>query len=132
MSVTFSSAERVKGSLPLPSMQFVAITVGHGGAKHRGYKRMSESPGSLWPPLLRKNRRVADTDREMVSLTVSRADWRLIQEALDTEFYETEHWEPGGLTKGRRVRNRERRQARMAHLTRLDEAIGQATGLGPL
>ena len=68
----------------------------------------------------------------MVSLTFTKSDWRLIQEALDTEYYETEHSEPGGLSKDRRARNRERREARMDRLRRLDETIGQATGLGSL
>jgi hypothetical protein len=75
---------------------------------------------------------VADEDQQMVSLTFSKSDWRLIQEALDNEYYETEHWEPGGLTKDRRARNRQRREARMDRLKQLDEAIGEATGLGPL
>jgi hypothetical protein len=68
----------------------------------------------------------------MVSLTFPKSDWRLIQEALDTEYYETEHGEPGGLTKDRKARNRQRREARMDRLKQLDETIGQATGLGPL
>jgi hypothetical protein len=40
------------------------------------------------PPLLRQNRHVADEDQQMVSLTFSKSDWRLIQEALDNEYYE--------------------------------------------
>jgi len=75
---------------------------------------------------------VANDDQQMVSLTFSKSDWRLIQEALDTEYYETEHWEPGGLTKDRQARNRQRREARMERLKQLDEAISEATGLGPL
>jgi hypothetical protein len=42
----------------------------------------------------------------------------------------TEHWEPGGLTKDRRARNQQHREARMDRLKRLGEAIGEATGLG--
>jgi hypothetical protein len=63
-------------------------------------------------------------DGQMVSLTFSRSDWRLIQEALDTDYYETEHWEPGGLTKTRRAQKRQHREVRMSRLKHLDEAIG--------
>ncbi|RAK30599.1 hypothetical protein B0I29_116258 [Actinoplanes lutulentus] len=68
----------------------------------------------------------------MVSMTLSTADWRLIQEALDNEYYETEHGEPGGLTEHRRDLNRQRRSARLDRLKQLDREIGAATGMGPL
>jgi hypothetical protein len=75
---------------------------------------------------------MADPDSQMVSLAFSRSDWRLIQEALDTEYYETEHWQPGGLTKTRRDQKTRRREVRMDRLKHLDEAIGKAIGRGPL
>lgn len=81
---------------------------------------------------LRHNHHVEDDDEQMVSMTFSKSDWGLMQEALDNEYYETEHWEPRGLTKDRRVRNRQHREARMDRLKHLDEVIGQETGLGPL
>ena len=42
---------------------------------------------------------VADQNAQMVSPTLAKSDRRLIQEALDNEYYETGHSEPGGLTK---------------------------------
>jgi hypothetical protein len=84
------------------------------------------------PPLVRQNCDVADQDEQMVSLTFSKSDWRLVQEALDNEYYETEHWEPGGWTTARRARNRQHRETRLDRLRHLDKAIGDATGLGLL
>ena len=39
----------------------------------------------------------------MVSITFSRSDWRLIQEALDTEYYEREHWVSRWIDQDRRA-----------------------------
>jgi hypothetical protein len=75
---------------------------------------------------------MTDRPEERFTVSLPKADWRLIQEALDTELYESEHWEPSGFTKKRRARSRALREARMDRLMKLNDVIGQATGLGPL
>ena len=63
-----------------------------------------------------------------VVLSLSLADWLLIQEAVDTEIYETEHQGPW-TEKPHREALREQRAERLQYLSRL---IGDATGRGEL
>ena len=61
-------------------------------------------------------------------LILSPDDWRLIQEAIDTEIYETEHQGPW-TKRPHREALREQRAERLHQLNRL---IGEATGRGEL
>lgn len=63
-----------------------------------------------------------------VALALSPDDWLLIQEAIDTEIYETEH--QGPWTK--RPYREALRQDRAERLHYLNRLIGEATGRGEL
>jgi hypothetical protein len=59
-------------------------------------------------------------------------EWRIVQMALDTQFYEDEHSKPGGLTpQGRRTRA-DQTEARLALLAAIDQKIATSTGLPPM
>jgi hypothetical protein len=68
-----------------------------------------------------------DSAAEIV-LRLTREDCLLLQEAVDTEIYETEH--QGSWTK--RPHRMAQREARAERLHDLDRLIGDATGGGPL
>lgn len=55
-----------------------------------------------------------------------------MQEALDNYFYEVEHSAPGGIRRTTRVRLEERRNELLETLPRLDVAIYEQAGVGPL
>jgi hypothetical protein len=59
-------------------------------------------------------------------------EWRIVQMALDTQFYEDEHSKPGGVTpQGRRARG-EQAESRLALLAAIDQKIAESTGLPPM
>lgn len=81
-------------------------------------------PAAAYPLGVRADQRIA------VSLT--RHEWSIVQEALDAYFYEVEHSAPGGIRRTTRVRLAERRAELLDTLPRLDVAIYEQTGVGPL
>ena len=72
------------------------------------------------------------SDGDAIAVVLSQDQWRLVQEALDAYYYETEHERPGGISAGRRERRRLQREERLEALAEVDREIGTATGLGPL
>jgi hypothetical protein len=64
----------------------------------------------------------------VVVLSLPPEDWLLIQEAIDTEIYETEHHGPW-TRRPRRAALSEHRAERLHYLNRL---IGEVTGRGEL
>jgi hypothetical protein len=59
-------------------------------------------------------------------------EWRIVQMALDTQFYEDEHAKPGGvIPQGRRARA-DQTESRLALLAAIDHKIAAATGLSPM
>jgi hypothetical protein len=69
---------------------------------------------------------MSDSPAEQLTVTLAISDWLLVQDAVDTEIYETEHspvW---------RSRRREIRQARLSRLHELNHLFGQITGRGDL
>jgi hypothetical protein len=76
---------------------------------------------------------VEDGKRVPVRLTLGQ--WAVVQEALDTYFYEVEHAGPGGLRPNTRARNAARREQVLAMVLAIDAAIADQAGrdriLGP-
>lgn len=70
-------------------------------------------------------------ETEAVAVVLPRADWAVIQEALDAYFYEVEHAPSGGLRRTTRERNAARRDHLLAALPRIDAAIATQAGVGP-
>ena len=71
-------------------------------------------------------------DDELVAVTLTRAEWRAVQEALDEYYYVVEHSDPGGLRRSTKERNAARRDWLLATLPRLDVAIYERAGVGPV
>ncbi len=69
-------------------------------------------------------------DDEPVAVTLTRAEWSAVQEALDEYFYVVEHSQPGGLRKATKERNASRRGWLLATLPRIDVAIHDQAGVG--
>lgn len=72
-----------------------------------------------------------DSD-ESVAVTLTRQEWSAVQEALDEYYYVVEHSSPGGLRRSTKERNAARREWLLATLPRLDWAIHEQAGVGPL
>jgi hypothetical protein len=71
-------------------------------------------------------------DEEPVPVTLTRAEWSAVQEALDEYYYVVEHSAAGGLRKATKERNAARRDWLLSTLPRLDVAIYQQAGVGPV
>lgn len=71
-------------------------------------------------------------DDELVAVTLTRRDWAIVQEALDNYFYEVVHSEPGGLRRATKERKRARHDELLAALPRVDVALHEQAGVGPL
>ena len=69
---------------------------------------------------------------ELVAVTLTRREWSAVQEALDEYFYVVEHASPGGLRKSTKERNAARREWLLSTLPRLDVAIHEQAGVGPV
>ena len=67
-----------------------------------------------------------------VSVSMSPDEWRVVQEALDVYYYETDHERPIDITRGGRKGRRLDREQRLQLLAEIDAKIGTATGLGPV
>ena len=67
-------------------------------------------------------------DDELIAVTLTRAEWRAVQGALD-EYYVVEHSDAGGLRKSTKERNAARRDWLLATLPRLDVAIYERAGV---
>ena len=65
-------------------------------------------------------------------MTLTRGEWGAVQEALDECFYVVEHSRAGGPRKATKERNAVRREWLLATLPRLDVAIYQQAGVGPI
>jgi len=76
--------------------------------------------------------RPAVDDEQLVAVTLTRREWAIVQEALDVYCDQVEHAEPAGLRKATRERNRARREELLDTLPRLDVALHQQAGVGPL
>jgi hypothetical protein len=72
------------------------------------------------------------SDDERIAIAFSKDEWGIIQEALDTYYYEVEHSDPGGFRRRTRERLTERRLELLKTLPELDVAISQQAGVGPL
>lgn len=72
------------------------------------------------------------TEGDAIAVVLSQGEWRIVQEALDVYYYETEHNPPGGIRPSHRERRRPQRDERLEILAEVDRRIGAATGLGPL
>ena len=73
-----------------------------------------------------------DDDHDSVAVTLTRAEWSAVQEALDEYYYVVEHSTAGGLRKATKERNAARRDWLLSTLPRLDVAIYQQAGVGPV
>ena len=71
-------------------------------------------------------------DDELISVTLTRAEWSAIQEALDEYYYVVEHSTTGGLREATKERNAARRNWLLSTLPRVDVAIYQQAGVGPI
>lgn len=69
---------------------------------------------------------------ELVTVTLTRAEWSAVQEALDEYYYAVEHGPAGGLRKATKERNAARRSWLLSTLPRLDVAIHKQAGVGPI
>ncbi len=63
---------------------------------------------------------------------LTRAEWSAVQEALDEYHYVVEHSDAGGLRKATKERNAARRDCLLSTLPRLDVAIYERAGVGPV
>lgn len=71
-------------------------------------------------------------DNEPVAVTLTRDEWAAVQEALDEYFYVVEHQQSGGLRKTTKERKAARRDWLLSTLPRIDVAIHEQAGVGPL
>ena len=71
-------------------------------------------------------------DDEAVAVTLTRAEWSAVQEALDEYYYVVEHSAASGLRKATKERNEARRDWLLSTLPRLDVAIYRQAGVGPV
>ncbi len=71
-------------------------------------------------------------DDDLVAVSLTRAQWSVVQEALDECYYVVEHSPAGGLRKATKERYAARRDWLLATLPRLDVAIYQQAGVGPI
>jgi len=71
-------------------------------------------------------------DDERIAVTLTRREWTAVQEALDEYFYVVEHASPGGLRKSTKERQAARRDWLLSTLPRLDAAIHEQAGVGPV
>ena len=71
-------------------------------------------------------------ERDSISITLTKDEWKTIQNALDTYFYEVDHARHVDLTRSARRERAEDRQARLRKLAAIDRKIGEATGSGPV
>jgi hypothetical protein len=72
------------------------------------------------------------SDAETVPVSLTKREWSMVQEALDNYFYEVEHSAPGGIRRTTKQRLAERRQELLTAIPRLDQAIADQAGVGPL
>lgn len=72
------------------------------------------------------------SNEQLVQVTLSRDQWRIVQEALDAYCYEVEHSKAGGVRPTVRKRNEARRSELLETLPLLDIAIAEQTGSGPV
>lgn len=73
-----------------------------------------------------------DDDDELVTVSLTRAQWSAVQEALDECYYVVEHSPAGGLRKATKEHYAARRDWLLATLPRVDVAIYQQAGVGPI
>ena len=71
-------------------------------------------------------------ETELIAVTLTRNEWRAVQEALDEYFYIVEHGTPGGFRAATRERNAARRTWLLDALPRIDVAIYREAGVGPI
>ena len=71
-------------------------------------------------------------DTDPITITLTREEWRTIQTALDSHYYETEHAGGPGITRATRQQRAEDRQMRLRALEAIDRKIGEATSDGPV
>jgi hypothetical protein len=71
-------------------------------------------------------------DDDVVAVTLTRAEWSAVQEALDEYYYVVEHSQPGGFRKATKERNAQRREWLLTALPRIDVAIHDQAGVGPV
>lgn len=69
---------------------------------------------------------------ESLSVSLSRDEWLVIQEALNRFHDEVEHAGAGGLRRSTRTRNEEHRQGLLRMLPRIEATIALQSGLDPL
>lgn len=69
---------------------------------------------------------------QRIAVSLTKREWSIVQEALDNYFYEVEHSAPGGIRRTTKVRLAERREELLDALPRLDVAIHEQAGVGPL
>lgn len=72
------------------------------------------------------------SDEQLAPVTLSRDQWRIVQEALDAYCHEVEHSKAGGVRPAVRTRNEARRAELLETLPLLDIAIAEQTGSGPV
>lgn len=72
------------------------------------------------------------SDDDAVAVRLSRAEWRIVHEALDAYFYEVEHSNAGGIRSATRRRNEARRIELLKALPHVEAAIAAQAGLGPV
>lgn len=69
---------------------------------------------------------------DQVPVVLTRDEWAVVQEALDEYYYQVEHSDPGGFHRQAKERRVARREHLLATLPRLDVAIADQAGVGPL
>jgi hypothetical protein len=72
-----------------------------------------------------------DQDQRL-AVSLTKREWSIVQEALDNYYYEVEHRSPGGIRRTTKQRLAERREELLDALPRLDVAIYEQAGVGPL
>ena len=68
-------------------------------------------------------------DDELIAVTLTRAEWNAVQEALDEYYYVVKHSDAGGLRKATKERKAARRDWLLSTLPRLDVAIHARVGV---
>lgn len=69
---------------------------------------------------------------QTASVTLTKHEWAVVQEALDAYCYEVEHAPPGGIRASTKERMAARRDELLRLLPSIDVAIANQAGVGPL
>lgn len=67
-----------------------------------------------------------------LSVSLGVEQWRVVQRALDSQFYDDEHARPSGLSRRRRQHSRDHQRDRLVMLVEIDRVIADSTGLDAL